>query len=311
MTRVTVVGGGVVGLTAALELARAGHSVWCVRERRGTETVSGVAGGLWFPYHVEPRDRVTRWGLVSLARFSELAHDPATGVRLADGVLVERDAQPNRWWAAGLPDACRVREARPEELPADAPGGVVARLPLGTMATHLSWLEAECRSAGVELAVGRVDNIDELDADAVVVAAGMGSPALVGEPPIVPGRGQVVRVANPGIDRWLVDDERPGGMTYVLPHADWVVCGGTDEESTDESVDAAQADAILARCVEAVPGLAGAPVLGHAVGLRPVAPTVRLERHDIRGKVVVTDYGHGGAGITLSWGCAAEVAALL
>lgn len=311
MTRVTVVGGGVVGLTSALAVARAGHSVWCVRERPGTETVSGVAGGLWFPYHVEPRDRVTRWGLVALERFVALAADPATGVRLAEGVVVDRRAEPDHWWTAGLPEICGVRAARPDELPADATGGVVARLPLVDMTTHLAWLEAECASAGVELAVGRVGALDELADDLVVVAAGMGSPHLTGEPPLEPGRGQVARVANPGIDRWLVDDEHPDGMTYVLPHERWVVCGGTDESGADEAVDAALGARILARCAGAVPALAGARVLAHAVGLRPLAPSVRLQRHGIRGKTVVTNYGHGGAGVTLSWGCAAEVAALL
>jgi D-amino-acid oxidase len=47
------------------------------------------------------------------------------------------------------------------------------------------------------------------------------------------------------------------------------------------------------------------------VGLRPVSETVRLEREEVApGKLVVHNYGHGGAGITLSWGCAREAAAL-
>ncbi|MGL5863898.1 MAG: FAD-dependent oxidoreductase, partial [Phycicoccus sp.] len=68
VAEVTVVGGGVVGLTTALELARAGHDVRCVRERPAAETVSAVAGGLWFPYHVEPRERVLDWARTALAR---------------------------------------------------------------------------------------------------------------------------------------------------------------------------------------------------------------------------------------------------
>jgi D-amino-acid oxidase len=43
------------------------------------------------------------------------------------------------------------------------------------------------------------------------------------------------------------------------------------------------------------------------VGLRPVRPTVRLEAEGH----VVHCYGHGGAGVTLAWGCGLEVAALL
>jgi D-amino-acid oxidase len=62
-------------------------------------------------------------------------------------------------------------------------------------------------------------------------------------------------------------------------------------------------DDILARATALVPELAGAPVLHARVGLRPVRPEVRLERVDR----VVHCYGTGGAGITLSWGLAADV----
>ena len=90
MARVTVVGGGVMGLTAALGLARAGHVVRCVRDEPVADTTSAVAGGLWFPYHVEPRARVLGWGRVALDRFTALARDPDTGVAVREGVLVER-----------------------------------------------------------------------------------------------------------------------------------------------------------------------------------------------------------------------------
>lgn len=46
------------------------------------------------------------------------------------------------------------------------------------------------------------------------------------------------------------------------------------------------------------------------MGLRPVRPSVRLEAEVLDGGVVlVHNYGHGGAGVTLSWGCALEVTA--
>jgi D-amino-acid oxidase len=48
-------------------------------------------------------------------------------------------------------------------------------------------------------------------------------------------------------------------------------------------------------------------VLGVRVGLRPVREGgPRVERAG----AIVHCYGHGGAGLTLSWGCAAEVARL-
>lgn len=311
MERVTVVGGGVVGLTTALVLADAGHAVTCVRDQPVGDTVSAVAGGLWFPYHVEPRDRVIGWGRVALERFRTLADEPGAGVAIREGVMVERGAS-DRWWTEGL---TTWREATERDLPADAQSGIVARVPVVTMPVFLPWLEAACAAVGVQLEERRVTRLQEVPGDVVVVAAGLRSPGLlaVGEAgSVLPSRGQVALLSNPGIDRWYVDAGHAGGMVYVLPHPDWVVCGGTDlEGSFDTLPDRAVHDGIVARAREAVPELRGAEVIGSRVGLRPVAPAVSLNASARDGRVVITNYGHGGAGVTLSWGCAAEVAHLV
>ncbi len=47
-------------------------------------------------------------------------------------------------------------------------------------------------------------------------------------------------------------------------------------------------------------------------GIRPYRETTyRLEKEKIKDKLVIHNYGHGGAGITLSWGCAIEVKELI
>ena len=122
-------------------------------------------------------------------------------------------------------------------------------------------------------------------------------------------RGQVVRVADPGLAGWTLDEDHPDGMVYVVPRGTDVVCGGTARRRRRERPrpDPAEAERILARCRALVPELADAPVLGHAVGVRPVRTAVRLERAGD----VVHCYGHGGAGVTLSWGCADEVVRLV
>ncbi|MBR7743601.1 FAD-binding oxidoreductase [Phycicoccus sp. BSK3Z-2] len=309
MARVTVVGGGVVGLTSALALAGRGHRVRCVRDVPAAGTVSAVAGGLWFPYHVEPRERVVGWGLVSLARFEALADDPSAGVALREGLLVER-AGPDRWWSEGVDG---VRDARPDELPGGAASGAVVRLPLVSMPVHLDWLSQRCEAAGVETVTSRVADLDELEDEVVVVATGRRATELVPGLEGTPSRGQVAVLANPGLDRWLVDDAGPSGgeLTYVLPHPGRVVCGGTDVPGEDLEPDPDVHAAIVERCRAAVPALRDAEVLGARVGIRPVAPAVDLRARALHGRTVVTNVGHGGAGITLSWGCAEEVADLV
>ena len=86
-----------------------------------------------------------------------------------------------------------------------------------------------------------------------------------------------------------------------------VVGGIPDVDSWDLRPDPETAAAILARATALVPGLRGAEVLAHRVGLRPARPAVRLEavpHPDGESGGVVHCYGHGGAGVTLSWGCA-------
>ena len=308
MADVTVVGGGVVGLTSALELARAGYRVRCVRDQPVAETVSAVAGGLWFPYHVEPRDRVVAWGAVALTRFADLAGDPASGVMMREGLLVERGSA-DRWWTTSVPS---WREASAAELPPGATGGVVATVPLVTMPVFLPWLEAQCVDAAVGFEQAHVSSLDDLEGDVVVVAAGLRSGALVDDDAGMPSRGQVALLENPGLTRWLVDDDHPDGLLYVLPHPGWVVCGGTDVSgSWDTEPDPRVHDAIVRRVRDAVPALATARVIGPRVGLRPVAPEVSLTASDVGGRTVLTNHGHGGAGVTLSWGCAEEVVRLV
>ncbi len=304
-----VVGGGVVGLTCALELARAGHRVRLHTADPLEATTSAVAAAIWFPYRAAPADAVLRWGATSLGVLTGLAGDPATGVRLRPGTYVHRTPEPDLWWTPGVPD---VRPATTAELPPGAPAGTRCTLPVVDTGRYLPWLAAACASAGVRTVPGRVAALDEVPGDVVVVATGLASGQLLGDDSCVPVQGQVVRLADPGVPGWVLDDDHPEGLTYVVPRGRDVVCGGTAVEgATGTEPDPEVEAAILRRACALVPALRGQPVLSRAVGLRPGRPTVRLERLDVDGRPVVACYGHGGAGVTLSWGCAAEVASLV
>ena len=137
------------------------------------------------------------------------------------------------------------------------------------MPVFLPWLETRCVEAGVELVRGWVSDLAEVPGDLVVLAAGLRSGTLVDDHAGTPSRGQVALLANPGLTHWLVDDEHPDGMVYVLPHPDWVVCGGTDVAgSWHAEPDRHVHDAIVRRVRAVVPALARAKVLGAQVGLR-------------------------------------------
>ena len=104
----------------------------------------------------------------------------------------------------------------------------------------------------------------------------------------------------------------------MFPHQDRVVLGGT-EIAGDWSLDPrpATAQRILADCAAIDPRLATARILEHRVGLRPVRPGCgwrprrRPAGDAAAGRLVIHNYGHGGGGVTLSWGCAREAARLV
>jgi D-amino-acid oxidase len=149
----------------------------------------------------------------------------------------------------------------------------------------------------------------------VVNATGLAAGRLADDPAVHPVRGQVVLVANPGLTTSVRDEEHPDGAVYVHPRRDDVVLGGTFEPgATDLAPDPEVAAAILRRCAAVVPEVARARVLGHKVGLRPArhgGPRLEMDPAGLPGGTrLVHTYGHGGAGVTLSWGCADEVVRL-
>lgn len=101
---VVVVGAGVIGLTTAVGLAETGHRVDVVAAEPPRATTSAVAGALWGPWLVEPRERVLPWAAHTLKILRELAEHPNSGVRIATGIEVSRTSYAPPDWAGLLPD---------------------------------------------------------------------------------------------------------------------------------------------------------------------------------------------------------------
>lgn len=313
MQRVIVVGAGVIGLSCAVRLAEAGFDAHVLARDLPLETTSAVAGGLWLPYLAQPVERVNRWGATTLSELSRLAADGASGVRMTPGTLLHTTPAPPRpsWATAGEPAVQQVQDPRPGYR-----SGWRLTVPLVDTTRYLPWLVQRLADAG-----GTVTRmpLSALPQRGVVVnATGVSARATAGDATVRPVRGQVVVLENPGLSEWWCDEDEADGPLYALPRGDHVVVGGTaDDGSWDTTPDPVVAERILARASAVEPKLRRAAVLTHRVGLRPARPQVRLETvvEPEVGRTVVHCYGHGGAGVTLSWGCAddvlAEVSALV
>lgn len=298
MGRVIVVGAGVVGLTSAVRLLEAGHRVDVVARDLPLESTSAVAAALWYPYLAQPQDLVTRWSSETFAVFAELAERvPEAAVRMVPGTeVLPRPHADDPWWREAVPSLERVA----------APGYADAwsfTAPVIEMPAYLRWLVGR-----IQLLGGTVTrlNLSALPsaADLVVNCAGLGSRLLADDTTVTPVRGQVVYVQQFGLDRWWLNAGEP---TYLVPREHDVVVGGTDVEGQwSRTPDPAVTEDMLARAARLVPQVREALVLGVKVGLRPARPRVRVERVDD----VIHCYGHGGAGVTLSWGTADEVVRL-
>jgi D-amino-acid oxidase len=305
--RVRVVGAGILGLTSALRLVEAGHQVEVVAAGLGAATTSSVAAALWYPYRATPDAQVIGWLTTSYTALQSLAAHPATGVRMRPGRELFREPAADPWWRPAVPGLVR---ATGDQLPPGYLDGYFLTVPVLDMAVHLAWLTDRLADAGTTIDIRRLAELPAALAgvDVAVNCAGLGARELAGDRSLSPVRGQIVVVEQFGLAEWLLDQHDPARLTYLVPREKTVILGGTAEDAdADLEVRPATAEAVLARCAALDPRVTGARIVDQRVGLRPARPTVRLETDQRAQGPVVHCYGHGGAGVTLAYGCADEV----
>lgn len=310
--QVVVIGAGVSGLTSAICLAEAGRPVRVWAAEPPQATTSAVAGAVWGLAFTEPTAKTLAWIEQSLRTFGELAGDPATGVRMAPaltaGELSETVELPPH--TRLIPD---LRPAGPGDVPEGFGGGYHATMPLIDMPRYLDYLAERLRAAGADIETRPVRSLSEAAqaAPLVVNCAGLGARDLVGDDTVRPLFGQHVVLTNPGLDQLFLEMSTAAEWTCFFPHPQRVVCGGISIPGRwDTTPEPDVSERILQRCRRIEPRLRDAEVIETIVGLRPDRPAVRVETEQLKRARCIHNYGHGGSGVTLSWGCAREVARL-
>jgi D-amino-acid oxidase len=197
---------------------------------------------------------------------------------------------------------------------------------------YMRWLLGEARRRGCRILEGKIKGplreqeetlARKYGVDAIVNCAGLGAQELAQEP-VYPVRGAIIRVRNDGSTMPRITQahcvshngsSQERGFVFIVPRGDdQLVLGGIaepDESDIDIGMhNHAPIREMYRRCVEFLPALKHAEIDAAEpvrVGLRPFRDQgVRLEHQ--AGTRIIHNYAHGGSGVTLSWGCAMEVA---
>lgn len=324
---VTVIGCGVIGLSCAIRLREQGCRVRIVSHRRTPHTTSDVAAAFWYPFHIEGDPKLLR----QLAgrtheTFRAMPDAREAGITFTDGreffehELSNSELRTAFWWR-DFP-GIDFRPLPKREIPTTYPfrSGVHFNVPVVHMPTYLRFLERRFTSqlAGTidkrVIAPGDLEKL--LEESAVVVnCTGLGSRELMADSAVYPIQGQIV--CSKPIRGWhglvFITTGRLSPL-YVVPRGtrDIVLGGTTEDDVWSTRPRMAVSRAILDRCSTVFPELRAIDIKDERVimkvGLRPARHhSVRIDR-DPRLHGLIHCYGHGGSGVTLSWGSADEVA---
>lgn len=288
--------------------------------------------------------RSTDWAVRSYRHFAQLAANPHTGVSLRPAVFYftrpieeipdefDKMIQIEQRIPGFVHDAALIgaHGVNPDAGVVDAYSYLAPTIDTDR---YLAWLTDAVVKAGASIVRHRVrgslaDQEDRLraryDAQVVINCAGLGGGELGDDTTMDPHRGALLRVINDGSTMPQItaahavahdagtDDQ---DMIFIVPRGlDRLLLGGLVEPGqydtglTWEGYPPLRE--MLRRCTEFLPALHRArldPVDPLRVGLRPFRRDgVRLEAQS--GTHVLHNYGHGGAGVSLSWGCAEDIA---
>ncbi len=194
MSRVIVVGAGVVGLSCAVRLLEAGHHVDVVARDLPLETTSSVAAALWYPYRALPVDRVTAWSRSTYDVLAGLAQTDGTGVVMTPGTELHRTRTADPWWREAVPTLTRVSAFGPPYA-----DGWSFEAPVVEMGIYLPWLVARIEALGGTLTRMALTALPDR-AEVVVNATGLGARRMAEDPTVRSGArpGRLRRAVRPG-----------------------------------------------------------------------------------------------------------------
>ena len=311
--QITVVGAGVIGLSSAIRLLQEGHSVNIVAREMTPDTTSDVAAAFWCPYRVGPHDRAMAWARHTYQVFAEQNKDPDTGVHPSKQREIFKGPAEDPWYRELLQG---YRRTSTEELPEGFVDGYEFDTYLVDTPVYMQYITAKVQALGARILETELQSLEELrnSCELIINCSGVWARQLVNDKAVYPIRGQVVVIAKLEDEAYPITTYDAGEFpAYIVPRKNDCLLGGTaQEENWDLEAHSEIAEGIRERCGVLNPTTTRQTVIKNKVGLRPGRKAVRLELDEsMRDLPVIHNYGHGGSGFTLSWGCAEDVVSLV
>lgn len=307
---IAIIGAGISGMSTAFLLMQKNHRITIYAKAFSPNITSNRAAAFWFPYHIRNDRRGIRWCRTSYEYYKKLAEQNETGISLRQLIKVLRKGveEDEPIWIDFMPQGSYHIMSQ-NELAPDIAIGYNVQVPLIETQIFLPYLQQQLQEKGVKFAEREIKSFDELtsDYDIVINCSALGSRELCNDDNIIPVRGQVGLLSPKNNLPIYLDNEKP---LYIVPRKDAIIVGGTYEEKVEaETTEPATIERILNNAYEIFPELKHQQVIGSWAGLRPYRPEVRVEHEE--GTNIIHNYGHGGSGFTLSFGCAEEVSAIV
>jgi glycine oxidase len=316
---VAVIGGGIVGLAIAHRARRAGLSS-VVLDRGDAGAATTAAAGMLAPTtEAEAHNpELLDLSLRAAALWPAFARELGVALHAAGTLVVARDRDEAE--ALDREHALRERLGLRVErlLPSAARRLEPALAPTVRLALHVPDDQAVDPRAVAAALRERVDvrdgtdvtDLDAVDAEHVVLAAGAWSAQLLGDVPVRPVKGQVLRLRDPAGPGLLTRVLRYEGG-YLVPRGDgrYVLGATVEERGFDTTVTAGGVYELLRDASELVPGVSELVVEEALAGLRPGSPR-NVPVVERRGRVLVAT-GHFRNGVLLAPATAEAVAAQL
>ncbi|XP_055294813.1 D-aspartate oxidase-like [Sitodiplosis mosellana] len=325
--QVAIIGAGVIGTTTAIRLQEQFAnriSLTIFSDQFSPKTTGDISAGLWGPYQLgnTPQDKIFTWSKDTHNYFHKLWKD---GVAEEAGVsllpvtrMTTEDQSYDVPWKDVVFGCTDMTKETLERLSAEHKRKYKYGIHFNTFICEptffLPYLYKRIQAAGGRIERKRIESFEEVATfDLVINCTGLGAQVLIKDDyELKPVRGQVMRVKAPWIFDVLLDDSDDGN--YIISNMHTIILGGTHQlNDYNQNVDAGDRKFIYEGCIGMNASIKRAEIVKEMVGLRPGRSQVRLERDTYttkRGKQlqIIHNYGHGGSGVTLSYGCAIEVA---